>query len=447
MGMETRNGHTPTADRLPPQNDDAECCVLGSILRDNDCLTDVQRWIGPDSFRTDRNAKVFRAILDLLAAGIPADSVTLANRLHDLGQIEDVGYPFIGELLFAAPTSANAEYYAQIVREKWLARSLVHLGSEVVRDAYDQALPGDEMLDAAEAKLFALRSERSDGKPVTLEQAMSETCLRIDGRRGDRPTGLPTGFLDLDELTSGLQPSETFLIAARPSVGKSILALSIAIRIVRQGVPALFLSLEMPRCDLCERLLACEANVHGQQLRKGMIGREEAERIIEASRRLSRYPLWIDDTAGQDMFRIAAVARRLVARSGIQAVFVDYLQLIQVPRGRENREQQVAGISQRMKHLARELKIPVVVLCQLNRGVENRGDPEPKLSDLRESGQLENDADSVLMLYRLPAEDDVICASLAKQRNGPTGKFRLTFERQYQRLSNHAQADPRFEDS
>ncbi|HXG12381.1 MAG TPA: replicative DNA helicase, partial [Gemmataceae bacterium] len=383
-------------DRLPPQSREAECGVLGSMLRDNSVIGDIIQILRPENFYFDHHIKIYQAIVALYDRGHPVDLVTLAEYLREQKQVEDIGgYAYLAQLWDAAPTAANAEYYARIVRDKAIVRHLIHAGTEILRDAYDQAQPADELLESAERKILDIAQMGITGKAYTLEQALQEAYDRIDTRtqRGHMSiSGLPTGFTDLNEKTAGLQNSELIIIAARPSVGKTSFALCIARHLaVEEKVPVFFVSLEQSRIELAERLLCMQARVDSHKLRKGHLSSEDMQKLIEAGGKLRDARLFIDDTPGQGMLRIAANARRLKLREGIRVVMVDYLQLIEPDNRKDNRQEQVAQISRRLKFLARELQIPVVALAQVNRAAEDRQDHRPRLSDLRESGCLAGD--------------------------------------------------------
>jgi replicative DNA helicase len=439
-----------TIDRLPPHSREAEVSALGSMLRDNDVIDDVVQILRDEHFYTDAHQKIYRGILSLHDKRHPADLVTLAEWLKEQKFIEDVGgYAYLAELWDAAPTAANAEYYARIVRDKGLVRQLIHTSTEILRDAYEQSTPADELLGQAERKVFEIAQMGVIGQHITLKVALDEAFKRLDTRTSHgRPiSGLPTGYLDLDEKTAGLQNSELIIVAARPSVGKTSFALNIVRHlVVEHKVPTLFVSLEQSRIELAERLLCCQSRVDSHKLRKGHLSADDMHHLTQAAEELSQAPLYIDDTPSQGMLRIAANARRLM-RKGLKCVIIDYLQLIDPDNRRDNRQEQVANISRRLKYLARELAIPVVALAQVNRSSEDRQDHRPRLADLRESGSLEQDADTVLMLHRPemhePGQHEgVIEVIVAKQRNGPTGEVTLTFLKQFMRFENFAVEAP-----
>jgi replicative DNA helicase len=440
-------------DRLPPHNRDAERSVLGSMLRDNHVVADVCNIVRAEHFYADAHQRIFQAVTTLcIDRGQPADLVTLANYLQQEKQIEDVGgYAYLAELWDAAPTAANAEYYAKIVRDKGMVRALIHASNEILRDAYDQTQPADELLGTAEHKIFEIANKGIAGQTFSLHDVLAEAYDRIDHRlqRGHQTiSGLPTGFVDLDEKTAGLQNSELIVLAARPSVGKTGVALNIARHLaVEEQVPVFFVSLEMSRIELAERLLCCQARVDSHRLRKGALGSDDMDKLIAAGGVLRRAKIFIDDSPAQGMLRIAANSRRLLLREGIKLVVIDYLQLIEPENRRDPRQEQVAQTSRRLKFLAKELKVPVLALAQVNRASEDRQDHRPRLSDLRESGSIEADADMVLLLHRPelyePGQNEgTIEVIIAKQRNGPVGEVMLTFLKQYMRFENYAVGVP-----
>src|SRR5438128_6412556 len=440
------------SDRLPPQSKDAERCVLGSMLRDNGVMGDVLQILREENFYLDAHQKIFKAITSLYDRGHPVDLVVLAELLREQKQIEDIGgYGYLGELWDVAPTAANAEYYARIVRDKALVRHLIHASTEILRDSYDQAMPADERLEMAERRVLDIAEMGITGQTTTLEQAVNEAYDRLDARHGQDHlaiSGLPTGYVDLDDKTAGLQNSELIIIAARPSVGKTSFALNIARHIiVEEHQPVLFVSLEQSRIELAERLLCCQARVDSHKLRKGHLSSEDMQKLLDAGEVLANTKLFIDDTPGQGMLRIAANARRLKLRHGVKLVMVDYLQLIEPDNRRDSRQEQVAALSRRLKFLARELQIPVVALAQVNRSSEDRQDHRPRLADLRESGAIEQDADTVMLLHRPelyePGQHEgIVEVVIAKQRNSPIGDITRTFLKQFMRFENFAVESP-----
>lgn len=442
------------ATRVPPHSLEAERCVLGSMLRDGRVIPDVQLVLRPEhtdeNFYSDAHRRIYRAINKLHVGNQSVDLVILGNELHVNNEIKEVGgYPYLAQVYDETPTAANATYYAQIVRDKAITRYLIYTGTDIARDASDQIAPANEMLEQAERRIMAIAEWGVAGETISIEKAIHEAYDRMDARSkregmGD-VSGLPSGYVDLDNITAGLQDSELIIIAARPSVGKTAITLNIMRNVaVDYDFPVFYASLEQSRIELAERLLCCEAKVDSQKLRKGHLSTEEHQLINDAGARLSQSKIYIDDSPGQNMIRIAANARRLKMKHDIKLIVIDYLQLIEPDNRKDSRQEQVGAISRRLKFLAKELKIPVIACAQLNRGVENRTEAEPRLSDLRESGSIEQDADTVMLLHRpkdpqtgLDAEG-LLEVIIAKQRNGPVGKITLAHVKQHMRFTNYA---------
>lgn len=439
-------------ERVPPHNLEAERALLGSLLRDNNVIGDVVNICNHENFYTDAHQKIFRAIWELYDKAFPVDLVTLAESLKQNGQMQDVGgYAYLGQLWESAPTAANAEYYARIIRDKALIRFLIHASTEILRDAYDMTQPADQLLEGAERKILDIAEMGVVGQTMTLQEALREAYDRIDVRHQRDQfsiSGIPTGFVDLDDKTAGLQNSELVILAARPSVGKTAFSLNIVRHvIVEDDLPVFYVSLEQSRIELAERLLCAQSRVDSHRLRKGTLSGEDMQKLIEAGDVLRKAKLFIDDSPGQSMMRIAANARRLKLRNGIRLVVIDYLQLIEPDNKREPRQEQVASISRRLKGLARELRVPVLSLAQLNRGPEDRQGGKPRLSDLRESGSIEMDADTVFLLHRPemyePGQHEGTTEIIiAKQRNGPIGEVTLTYIKQFMRFENFTMENP-----
>jgi len=440
--------------RMPPHDREAERSVLGSMLRDNQVIGDVVQFLKTENFYQFAHQKLFEAIHTLsIDRGVPVDPVTLADFLSENQLMQDVGgYGYIVELWDAAPSAGNAVHYANIIRQKSIVRNLIHVCSELQRDAFDQAQPAQDLLDNAERRVLEIAEMGLTGETKTLQDAVNEAYERMDARKARghvEYSGIPTGFTDLDSLTAGMQNAELVIVAARPSVGKTAFALNMLRHIcVDKGLPALFVSLEQARIEIAERLLCCQAMVNSHRLRKGSLDKFEQEKIMDAGAILSAAKLFIDDSPGQSMLRIAANARRLKLRHDIRIVVIDYLQLIDpADSKRDSRQEQVSQISRRLKFLARELNVPVVALAQVNRGSEDRQDHRPRLSDLRESGAIEQDADTVMLLHRPDyhepgVNEGEIEVIIGKQRNGPTGEVKLMYEKAYMRFNNYAMATP-----
>ena len=438
--------------RLLPQSLDSERSVLGSMFRSNDVIVDVVQILNVDNFYSDAHQKIYKAMIVLYEAGKPVDLVVLTEALKLANQIDDVGgYGALAELWDAAPTAANAVHYAHIVRDRSIVRSLINVGNEILRDAYDQVGPADELLHQATGKMLDVAERGVTGRVYGMDKMLEETFDRIDQRQtrgGSSISGISSGYPDLDEVTAGFQNSEMIIIAARPSVGKTAFALNLIRNIaVDEKSTVLFCSLEQSRVEIVERLLCSHARVDAQKLRKGLMNAEDMERLISASGVMRNAKIFIDDSPGQGMLRIAANARRLKLRNDLKMVVIDYLQLIEPENRRDPRQEQVAQISRRLKGLARELSIPVIALAQVNRSSEDRQDHKPRLSDLRESGSIEQDADTVILLHRPerfePGQHEGLTeVIIGKQRNGPVGEITLTFNKNMMRFENFAVGVP-----
>lgn len=441
------------AERLPPYNRDAEQSVLGCMIRDNPMIDEIVSILPRgEYFYTEAHQQLFQAIVKLHNDNHPVDVVTLFDYITKNKLLEDVPNQaaYLAELYDAAPTTANAQFYARIVRDKGVVRNLIHSTNDIIRSAYDQSMSADELLESAERKILEIAEMGATADTISLREALKLTFEKIDARKGKDVSlgGIPSGYLDLDEKIVGFQQNELIIIAARPSVGKTAFALNLLRNIVvDQGISAFFVSLEQSRTEIAERLICCQARINSHRLRKGELGTQEMIDLNESAEELSDCQLFIDDAPGQSMLRIAANARRLKRQHNIKIIVIDYLQLIDPENKRESRQEQVAGISRRLKFLARELHIPVVALAQVNRGTEDRQDHRPRLSDLRESGSIEQDADTVMLLHRPDyyepgQQEGVIEVIIGKQRNGPTGEITLTFLKQFMRFENFAVEPP-----
>lgn len=441
----------PLTDRLPPHDRDAERSLLGGILRDPEVLPYVQSRLSADAFYFDHHQRIFRALTDLANANAPVDLVTLFDRLRLDKALEDTGgHAYLAELWEAVPTGASAEYHAKIVRDAAAVRSLIHAANEILRDAYDRVQPADELLAAAERKVMAIADNTATAGDTirTAPEVLNAALERIDQRAasGNRLSGLATGYPDLDDLLGGLRPGELVVVGARPSVGKTALCLNLAVNVATAKEPVLFFSLEMPESEIGGRLLAMGSGVPMHRFTRAThIRPDEAGRLaaVAASDSLGGCPIYLDDTSDQPAARVAAQTRRACRRYGVRLVVVDYLQLMRPENPRDNRTQQVGTLALRMKHLARDCGVPVVLLSQLNREVEHRGGSRPRLADLRESGDIEAHADRVLLLHREPdqpedAEIWPIDVIVAKNRNGPIGDVRLAYRRPVLRFENYA---------
>jgi replicative DNA helicase len=460
----SENVRSELLDQLPPQNLDAEKGVIGSLLLDPMLCDDVLLIVRPDDFYADANRKLFDHMVQMHNGGVRIDVTLLLERLKAAGDLEAIGgMAYLAEVAKSVAVAAHAAKYAEIVRDKATLRGLIHASTEILRDAYDAAAAPADLVGQAEQKIFAINDLRSANQIVDIHDILMETFDLLDHRmEHGGATGTPTGFTDLDSMTGGLHPSEFIVLAARPSMGKTAFATNIAENVaINENVPVLFVSLEMARHELAQRLLASQGKIDGTKFRSGMMSKEERSKLVEASARLSKAPLYIDDSPTRTMSEIAAGARRIKRRQGLGLIVVDYLQLIQPEDQRDPRQEQVAKIARRMKGMARELKVPVLCLAQLNRQVEagtGRESHRPRLSHLRESGAIEQDADVVMFVHREEyyhtreeAEREGILGQgeifVSKQRNGPTGDIKLAWLHKYTRFENLAhQSHGEFDD-
>ena len=440
-------GGGPDKFRIPPQNLDAERGVLGSIMLLNEAIDDVGEVLKPDHFYSDAHQKIYTAIRDLYENNVRGiDGITLANELKRRGELEDVGGgPYIAEILDTVPHAAHVRYYSNIVREKWLQRSLIYGCTEILSESYELTTDIDDLLQSAERRIFGIVEQQEGAGNIAIGDILMDAFDRIEERintEGD-VSGTTTGFADLDAQTTGLQPTELVILAARPSMGKTAFVCNVAEAVARDMKGVLLFSLEQSNLELAERFLCLTAKVNGHDLRAGNLTAEDRDKLMMASDELSRLPLFIDDKPGRTMGQIAALARRLHRKSPLGVIIIDYLQLVEPEDKNSPREQQIAGISRRLKFLAKELRVPVIALAQLNRGVELREDKRPRLADLRESGAIEQDADMVMFLHRpevykqgdRPGEAELV---IAKHRSGPTGIVRLTWRKEFMRFDNYA---------
>ena len=434
-------------DRPLPHNLEAERSVLGAILIHNDAFNAAAEVLSPRDFFRDAHRRIFEKMVQLSERGNAIDLVTLKEELSRSGELDEVGGPaYIAALVDGLPHATNVEYYARIVREKSTLRNLIFSANKILATAYEGAEEPNQILDDAEQSIFAIAEDRVRAGFVsmrTLAHSSFEAIERAHERK-QLVTGVPSGFADLDALTAGFQPGDLVIIAARPSVGKTALALNVAQHVgTKTGRTVGIFSLEMSKEQLFLRLLTSEAHIDSHRLRTGFLVESDWGRLSHALGTLSEAKIYIDDTPGIGVLEMRAKSRRLLAEHGLDLLVVDYIQLMQ-GRGRfENRTLEVASISRSLKGLAKELNVPVIVISQLSRGPESRSDHRPLLSDLRESGALEQDADVVVLLFRpdlypdVKAEDENIAElNVAKQRNGPVGLVRLAFLKQETRFGN-----------
>ena len=450
----SNSGQTPLL-RSMPESLSAEAAVLGSMIVDPRCIGDVIEHLDRDAFYHTEHQLIFDAVLALYEKnrGEGIDGVLVRDELDRHGQLDQIGgLEYLRRVMETVPSSANVTYYADIVKEKMLLRETITAATEILNSAYDESGTASEKLDEAERRIFSVTDKRITSSAVVLKDLVTRTFELIEKREGTHVTGLPTGYFELDDLTCGLQKGEMIIVAGRPSMGKTALALNIAENVgIREKSPLAIFSLEMGKQQLAERFLCSYSSVDAQLVRKGMLDTTHYQKLVEACGVVSEAPIYIDDTSALSPLEIRAKARRLKSAYGLQCILVDYLQLMHLGTGRvESRQQEISTISRYLKSLARELDVPVVVLSQLNRASEGREGHRPRMSDLRESGSIEQDADVVMLLHR---EDyyhrgeadyepnhtaEVI---IAKQRNGPTGTVKLAFREKYTRFENLAQIE------
>src|SRR4051812_4938518 len=441
-----------TAERTLPHNLEAERSVLGAILVHNDAFNTAAQVIDGRDFYRDAHRRIFDRMITLNERSEAIDFITLKEELSRGGELDHVGGPaYIASLVDGVPRATNVEYYAKIVKEKATLRNLIYAANKILTNAYEADQESDLILDEAESSIFAVADDRMKAGFVAMRDLVTTSYPKIEQIIDHKRlvTGVPTGFLDLDEMTRGFQGGDLVIVAARPSMGKTSLVLNIAQHVaVQPGLSVGFFSLEMSKESLFIRLLTSEAQIDSHRLMSGHIGERDYGRISQALETLSGMRLFIDDTANLGVLEMRAKSRRLQAEHGLNLIVVDYIQLMSARGRSENRTLELASISRSLKGLAKELNVPIVVLSQLSRAPEARSDHRPQLSDLRESGALEQDADVVVLIYRedlygdksQPATDSQGVAELiiGKQRNGPTGVVKLAFIREFTRFENLA---------
>lgn len=426
------------AYKLPPHDLEAERSVLGAILIDPPSINAVAEILRPVHFYAPEHQAIYSAMLSLFEKQKPVDIVTVKNELKRQGTLKKIGgAKYLSELIETVPTSAYVEHYAQIVKDNYTRRKLITLSSRLVEKAFDEQGDVKKLLDEAETEIFSLSQEHSHREFLALREILAESFERLENflKSGKQYRGIPTGFTDLDNKLAGLQPANLIILAARPGLGKTTLALNIALHVaLNEKMPVGFFSLEMSKEELVDRLLVAHADIDAWRLKTGRLSDEDYTKLTEAMGELSEVPLYIDDTPGISIVEMRTKARKLKVEKGLELVVVDYLQLADAGRRFDSRVQEVSFVSQGLKNLARELKIPVLALSQLSRAVEQRGRKKPQLSDLRESGALEQDADVVLFLYTEEDSEDLleenkrlVKLSIAKHRNGPVGEIELMF--------------------
>ncbi len=416
--------------RLPPNSSEAEVCVLGSILIDNDAVLAVTDFLRPEHFYEEANGKVYEAMMYLFENRSPIDIVTVAEKLKEMKALKKVGgKAFLVKLANEVPTAANVASYGKIIKSLSAKRELISAAARITDKAFDESLPSDQLLDMAEQEVFSLSQRHVKNSPSSLKEVLTASFDRLDElqKLGSGLRGVPTGFASLDRMLAGMQNSNLLILAARPGVGKTAFALNIARHTaVEEKLPTAIFSLEMSKEELVDRLLVRQGLIDAWKLKTGQLSDDDFASLSEAMGILAEAPLYIDDTPGLTVTELRTKARRLQLDKGIKFIIVDYLQLMH-GNTRDNRVQEVSEISQGLKNLARELKIPILAAAQLSRAMEARGG-RPRLSDLRESGSIEQDADVVMFLHREDEEvREMVALSIEKHRNGPTGQMNLYF--------------------
>jgi replicative DNA helicase len=439
-------------DRRPPYSEDAEQAVLAAMLMDQDAILRAAEHVDDTMFYREGHRRIFRAMLGISERGGVVDPLTLSEELSRRGELDAAGgKDYIGYLVDAVPTAANVGHHAQIVREKALLRRLIEAGTTIVQEAHEAKSEASQLVDEAERRIFEIGQQRGRQGFSRIKELLWPTMEKIEAihAAGKAITGVPSGFSDLDSMTSGFQPGDLVIIAARPSMGKTSLVMSIAQHAaIEARVGVAVFSLEMSKESLVQRMITSEAHVDSQRLRTGRLTNEDFTLLARAVGILNNAPIWIDDQAGLTLLEIRSRARRLKADNDIGMIIIDYLQLIQGPADSESRTQEVSQISRSLKALGKELNVPVLALSQLSRAPEQRADKRPQLSDLRESGAIEQDADLVMFIYRPEVYDGPVDKDgnslegraeiiIGKQRNGPTGIVNVFFHKSYTRFENY----------
>lgn len=438
-------------EKIPPQSIEAEIAVLGSMLLEENAVSQAIELLEENYFYNESHKEIYKAIVSIYTKNKPVDLITVIEELKKGNALEKAGgASYITSLTQAVPTAANVKHYASIVRERYVLRSLITTCTQIATESYQGQTGADELLDKAESMIFGIMTEKTDVSSVHVSDIVKDSIEIIDGlyQRKENITGIPSGFHEFDIMTAGLQPSDFVVIAGRPSMGKSALAACIAEHAgIIEGVPTLIFSLEMAKGQLVQRMLCSHAKVEFHKVRTGFLSQSDWPKLTNAASKLSEAPIYIDDAPAISVLELRAKSRRLKSQHDIKLIIVDYIQLMAGPRWAENRQQEISEISRSLKALARELNVPVIGISQLSRAVEARSDRRPQLSDLRESGAIEQDADVVLLLLReeyynpTPENRGLAELIIAKQRNGPVGSLTLAFIKEYTRFENLAKRE------
>ncbi|MCA0988790.1 replicative DNA helicase [Guptibacillus algicola] len=434
------------ADRTPPQNIEAEQAVIGAVFLETDALTTATEVLQPEDFYRAAHQKIFSVMIELSEKGEPVDLVTVTSELQDRSLLEEIGgVSYLSDLANSVPTAANVEYYSKIVEEKSILRRLIRAATDIASDGYAKENKIENLLSEAEKSIMEVSQRKNTGAFISIKDVLVDAYDNIEmlqNNTGDI-TGIPTGFSELDRMTAGFQRNDLIIVAARPSVGKTAFALNIAQNVAtKTDENVAIFSLEMGAEQLVMRMLCAEGNIDAQRLRTGALTGDDWQKLTMAMGSLSNAGIYIDDTPGIRVGDIRAKCRRLKQEKGLGMILIDYMQLIRGDGSTENRQQEVSEISRSLKGIARELEVPLISLSQLSRGVESRQDKRPMMSDIRESGSIEQDADIVAFLYRDDYYDkesenkNIIEIIIAKQRNGPVGTVELAFVKEYNKFVN-----------
>ena len=444
MSEPLRLSETSAFDKLPPHSIEAEQCMLASMMLDKELVGQVLAKVDREAFYLADHAIIYNIILQLYEANRPIDAVILREELNKRGQLDEVGgTAYLAELLNTVPSAANGMHYADIVRDKYLLRTLITASNDSLREAYAPHEKVDEIIDRAEKRVFDIANKKISGTMAPLGEIAMEVyeMLESSGRKG-----IETGFYELDDMLNGLQPGEMIIVAARPSMGKTAFAMNLIETMAANNHACGVFSLEMSKQQLAQRMMCSRAQIDAQRVRKGLLNAQEYQRLAMMVNEMNKMPIWVDDSPGLTPLELRAKCRRLKQQHDIKCIMIDYMQLMDNP-GVESRQQQISEISRAIKAVARELYVPVIALSQLNRGSESRDGHRPRMSDLRESGSIEQDADVIALLHRedyyrqsepdfIP--DQIAEVIIAKQRNGPTGTVKLTFDNKTTTFKNLA---------
>ena len=438
-------------EKIPPQNIDAEMAILGAMLLNEEAISVASEMLTQDSFYKDSHRRIFDAIMTLFEANKAVDLITLSDELKNRGILDGIGgASYLTGLVNSVPTAANIGHYVSIVKERSILRTLITNATKIVQLCYESEGDIDSVVDSAERFIFEVSDRRIHTNYTSLKELVKDSIETIDNlyQKKAHVTGVPTGFIDFDIKTAGLQPSDLIVVAGRPSMGKSALALCIAEYAgIIEKIPTAIFSLEMSKEQLVQRMLCAHARVDAHKVRTGYLATSDWPRLTAAAGKLSEASIFIDDSPGISVMELRAKARRLKSHHDIQLLILDYMQLMRGSASSESRQQEISEISRSLKALARELHIPLIAISQLSRAVESRTDHRPLLSDLRESGAIEQDADVVVLLLReeyynpTPDNQGIAEVIIAKQRNGPVGSMKLTFIKEYTRFENIARIE------